>query len=69
MNIQQRKTIDIDAMNLTIISTQLYKRRKDHQLRLCANEKEYVHILAQAHASIARGHFFVDITAQAILIS
>ena len=56
-------------MDFTIIGTQLYKQGKDHQLRLCANEKEYFPILAQAHSSIAGGHFSVDTMAKAILMS
>ena len=30
--------------------TYLYKRAKDQDFRLCANEKEYLPLLKQAHA-------------------
>ena len=68
MNKRLRKSIEIEAMDFTLIGTQLYKCKKDHQLRLCINKKEYLSILAQAHANIVGGHFSTDTTAKAILM-
>ena len=56
-------------MDFTTIGTQLYKRGKDHQLRLCVNKKEYLPILAQAHASIVGGYFSAHTMSKAILMS
>ena len=69
MNRRRRKAIEIEALDFTIIGNQLYKKGQDHQLRLCANEKEYLPILAQAHLGIASGHFSAETMAKAILMS
>ena len=68
MNKWRQKVIDIEAMDFTIINTQLYKRGKDHQWPLCANEKECLPILAYAHLSIVGGHFSIETMAKAILM-
>ena len=62
MNKQRRKAIEAEALDFTIIGNQLYKRGKDHQLRLCANEKEYLSILAQDQLGIAGDHFSIETT-------
>ena len=50
MNKRRQKAIETEALEFTLIGKQLYKKGQDHQLlRLCANEKEYLPILAQAH--------------------
>lgn len=63
----QRKTIEIEAKDFEIIADQLYKRGKDKQLRLCITETKYIRVLEQAHASLSRGHLFVDTMAKAIM--
>ena len=68
VNKKRQQAIQTKSMAFTIIGTKLYKRGKDHQLRLCANKKEYLPILAQAHEGIAGGHFYEDTTTKAILM-
>ena len=68
MNKQRRKAIEIEALDFTIIGNQIYKNGQHHQLRLCANEKKYLPILAEAHLGIAGGHFSTKTTAKAILM-
>ena len=65
MNKWRQRAIDTKAMYFTFIGTQLYKQGNDHQLRLYDNEKEYLPILAQAHAGIAGGYFSADTTIKA----
>ena len=67
--VPRQKAIETEALDFTLIGNQLYKKGQDHQLRLCANEKEYLPILAQAHFGIAGGHFSAETTAKAILIT
>ena len=69
MKKRRRKAIEMEALEFTLIGNQLYKKGQDYQLKLCANENEYLPILAQAHSSIASGHFSAKITAKAILMS
>ena len=69
MNKRRQKAIETKALDFTLIGNQLYRQGRDHQLRLCANEREYLPILAQAHSSIAGGHFFAKTTAKAIMMS
>ena len=68
MNKRRQKAIEMEALDFTLIGNQLYKKGKDHQLQLCANEMEYLPILAQAHSSIVGGHFSLETIAKAILM-
>ena len=68
MNKERRKSIETKALDFTIIGNQLYKKGHDHQLQLCANEKEYLPILAQAHSGIAGGHLSTETITKAILM-
>ncbi|MCO5555203.1 hypothetical protein L7F22_008746 [Adiantum nelumboides] len=63
------KLIPKGTENYVLIEDNLYKRRKDVQLRMCATEEEYVSILEQAHSEQAGGHFSADKTDKAILIA
>lgn len=63
----RQRTIETEARDFVIIGNLPYKRDKDDQLRICANESEYVPILEQAHAGQAGGHFSAKTTAQAIM--
>ena len=68
-NKARRKAIELEAQEYTLLEHQLYKRGKDNQLRICANENEYLPILQQAHAGQAGGHFSAETTAKAIMMS
>ena len=57
-NKRRQKAIETESKEFCLIGDQLSKRCPDQQLRLCAQEKEYILILKQAHAGIASGHFF-----------
>lgn len=59
----RQKTIETEAKDYAIIGDLLYKRGKDYQLCICANESEYVPILEQAHAGQSGGHFSAKMTA------
>ncbi|MCO5600156.1 hypothetical protein L7F22_054264 [Adiantum nelumboides] len=63
------RTITKEAENYILIEDNLYRRGKDDQLRMCATEEECVPILEQAHLGKARGHFFADKIAKAILVT
>ena len=65
----RKRAIEIEACSYTIIGNQFYHCGKDQQLRLCVTEAEYIPILEQAHASLARGHFSSTVTARAIMTS
>ena len=68
VNKRHQKAIEIESREFCFIGDQFYKRCTDQQLRLCAQEKEYIPILKQAHAGIFGGHFSAEITAKAILM-
>ncbi|MCO5602906.1 hypothetical protein L7F22_057046 [Adiantum nelumboides] len=63
----RQRSIEIETRDFTIIGDQLYKKDKDDQLRICAHEKQYLHILEQAHGGISGGHFSGDKTAKLVL--
>ena len=69
INKRRQKAIKIESREFFLIGNQLYKRGNDQQLWFCANEKEYMPILKQAHAEIGGGHFSINIIARAILMS
>ena len=52
-----KKAIEMESKDYEIIADQLYKRGKDHQLRLVVTKAEYVRVLKQAHEGISGGHF------------
>ena len=64
----RKRPKQLEAKDHTTISEQLYKRGKDGQLRIWAHESKCILVLEQAHALLARGHFFVGTTSKAILI-
>ena len=63
MTKRRQRTIQAEVESFIFIDDQLYKRGKDNQLRICAREDEYINILEQAHAGLARGHFSSETTA------
>ena len=68
MRKQRQNTIEVETESFAFINDQLYKRDKDNQLRTCAKKVEYISILKQAHAGLAKGHFSVKTIAKAILM-
>ena len=59
----------MESKDYEVIANQLYKRRKDKQIRLCVTKAKYVRVLEQAHASLIGGHFSTDTTAKAIMMA
>ncbi|MCO5549244.1 hypothetical protein L7F22_002711 [Adiantum nelumboides] len=68
MSKQHQRAIEIEARDYSLIENQLYGKGRDQHLCLCANEDEYLPILEQAYVGLARGHFFSETTARAILM-
>ena len=63
----RKKAIQVESKDYEIIADQLYKRGKDHQLRLVVTEAESLTVVKQAHEGITGGHFSADTTAKAIM--
>ena len=64
---RQRYLEKYAAKEYRIIANQLYHRGKNGNLRICVIETEYIPVLTHAHSYASRGHFFVDVTAKAIM--
>ncbi|MCO5554804.1 hypothetical protein L7F22_008339 [Adiantum nelumboides] len=67
MNTSRVRAITKEAENCVLIKDNLFKRRKDGQLRMCATEEDYIPILQQAHSGQAGGHFLAKKMAKSIL--
>lgn len=65
----RKKAIKVEAKSFTLKQEQLYKRGRDGNFWICVNENQYLDVLQNAHAIIARGHFFGETTAKKILWS